>query len=80
MINALQALHQIGAVISFREYGPAENYFRHLGIKAVFSPTRITLRTNGKIWPKLYQEKRFSRASGGDEGIRTLETVSRLLP
>lgn len=41
--NALQAIHQNGAVISFREYGPRESGFGRLGAKVVFRPTRITL-------------------------------------
>ena len=44
----------------------------------VFSPSRITLEYNGKIRPQPDREKAFSRASGGETGIRTLETVSRL--
>ena len=41
----------------------------------VLSPTRITLENNGKIRPQPDQENAFARASGGDEGIRTLETL-----
>ena len=47
---------------------------------AAFSPSRITLENNGKIRPRPDREKRFSWASGGDEGIRTLETLPGLLP
>ena len=46
----------------------------------VLSRTRITLENNGKIRPEPDGENAFARASGGEEGIRTLETVSRLLP
>ena len=46
----------------------------------VLSPARITLENNGKIRPRPDRENAFAGASGGDEGIRTLETVSRLLP
>jgi ribosomal protein S19E (S16A) len=47
-INALQALHQIGTVISFREYGPAENDFWYLGAKAVFSQTLKSFKIKEK--------------------------------
>ena len=47
---------------------------------AVLSPSRITPENNGKIRPQPDRENGFARASGGDEGIRTLETVSRLHP
>ena len=46
----------------------------------VLSLTRITLENNGKIRPQPDREKAFARASGGVEGIRTLEAVSRLHP
>ena len=46
----------------------------------VLSPTRITLENNEKIRPQPDGENAFAGASGGDEGIRTLETVSRLHP
>ena len=46
----------------------------------VNSPSRITLENNGKIRPEPDRENAFAGASGGDEGIRTLETVSRLHP
>ena len=70
-INALQGLHQIGAVISFREYGPAENYSRNLGTKAVFSFSRITLEYNEKIRQEPDRENAFAGASGGQEGSTT---------
>ena len=44
----------------------------------VLSPSRITLENNGKIRPQPDRENAFARASGGETGIRTLETVSRL--
>lgn len=47
---------------------------------AVLSPTRITLENNEKIRPEPDREHAFAGASGGVEGIRTLETVSRLHP
>jgi hypothetical protein len=56
---------------------------RFLGLSSrgpVLSPSRITLENNGKIRPQPDRENAFAGASGGDEGIRTLETVSRLLP
>ena len=46
----------------------------------VLSLFRITFENNGKIRPQPDRENAFAGASGGDEGIRTLETVSRLLP
>ena len=48
--------------------------------RPVNSPSRITLEYNEKIRPQPDRENAFAGASGGDEGIRTLETVSRLLP
>ncbi len=42
------------------------------------SPSRITLENNAKIPPQPDPENGFVRASGGDEGIRTLEAISRL--
>ena len=48
--------------------------------ESVNSPTRITLENNGKIRPQPDGENAFAKASGGDDGIRTHETVSRLLP
>ena len=41
--NALQAIYQNGAVISFRKYGPRESGFGRLDAKVLFRPTRITL-------------------------------------
>ena len=46
----------------------------------VLSPPRITLEYNEKIRPQPDRENAFAMASGGVEGIRTLETVSRLHP
>ena len=51
-----------------------------LAAGAVLSPSRITLENNGKIRPQPDRENAFAGASGGVEGIRTLETVSRLHP
>ena len=51
-----------------------------LALAPVLSPTRITLENNGKIRPQQDGENAFARASGGEEGIRTLETVPRLHP
>ncbi len=48
--------------------------------EAVQSTTAITLQNNGKIWVTSRAEKCLPEASGGVEGIRTLETVSRLHP
>jgi hypothetical protein len=44
----------------------------------VLSPSRITFEYNEKIRPEPDRENVFARASGGETGIRTLETVSRL--
>ena len=44
----------------------------------VLSPTRITTENNGKIRPRQDRKNAFARASGGQRGIRTLETVPRL--
>ena len=49
-----------------------------LALAAVLSPTRITLENSGKIRPQPDRENAFAGASGGEEGIRTLETVPRL--
>ena len=51
-----------------------------LAAAPVLSPFRITLENNGKIRPQPDRENAFARASGGEEGIRTLETVPRLRP
>ncbi len=51
-----------------------------MAVGSVLSPTRITLENNGKIRSKPDGENAFARASGGDEGIRTLETLSGLRP
>ena len=60
--------------------GPERTLPGHLAQRPVLSPTRITLENNGKIRPQPDRENAFAGASGGDEGIRTLETVSRLHP
>ncbi len=52
-----------------------------LGVLAqvpVLSLPRITLEYNEKIRPQPDRENAFAGASGGETGIRTLETVSRL--
>ena len=46
----------------------------------VFSLSPITLKNNGKIRPQPDRENAFARASGGDDGIRTHETLPGLLP
>ena len=46
----------------------------------VQSQPRITLESNGKIRPRRDRENDSLKGSGGDEGIRTLETVPRLHP
>ena len=60
--------------------GPERTLPGLLAPKPVNSPTRITLENNGKIPPQPDRENAFTRASGGEEGIRTLETVPRLHP
>ena len=57
-----------------------ENQFEDAGPYPVLSTSRITLEHNEKIRPQPDRENAFAGAGGGDEGIRTLETVSRLLP
>ena len=47
---------------------------------SVQSPSNITLEYNGKIRPQPDRENDFAGASGGDEGIRTLDTVPGILP
>ena len=74
------AEHQNDAVISFGEYDPERTPLGLMARWSVFSPTRITPENNRKIRLHLDREKRSLRASGGDEGIRTLETVPRLHP
>ena len=78
--NALQAFHLIRAVNRFREYRRERTLLRLAAQRLVKSLIRLTLKYKGEIWPWPDRENRFTRASGGDEGIRTLETVSRLLP
>ena len=51
-----------------------------LAPRPVLSPSRITLENNGKIRPQPDRENAFARASGGEEGIRTLETVPPSTP
>ena len=58
--------------------GPERTLSDHLGNVPVNSHTRITPENNGKIRAQPDRENGFVRASGGDEGIRTLETVPRL--
>ncbi len=57
--------------------GPERTPRALLAPSPVLSPSCITLENNGKIRPKADREKRFSRASGGETGIRTLGTLSR---
>ncbi len=49
-----------------------------LAPRPVLSLSRITLENNGKIRPQPDRENAFARSSGGESGIRTRETVSRL--
>jgi hypothetical protein len=60
--------------------GPERTLPGLLAQKSVNSPPRITFENNGEIWRLLDRENAFAGASGGVEGIRTLETVSRLHP
>jgi hypothetical protein len=46
----------------------------------VNSPSRITLENNEKIQPRPDRENAFAGASGGEDGIRTHETLPGLLP
>ena len=58
--------------------GPERLLPRLLAPGPVNCPSRITLENNGKIRPQPDRENAFARASGGVEGIRTLDTVSRI--
>ena len=62
----------------FGEYRAEETDLGSFVQLPVLSPSRITLENNGKILPEPDRENAFARASGGAEGIRTLETVPRL--
>jgi len=44
--KGLQAVHKIGVVIRFREYGAGENNFGCLAPVQVLGPTRTTLENN----------------------------------
>jgi hypothetical protein len=58
--------------------GPERTLLGLLTPGPVLSFPRITLEYNGKIRPQPDRENAFARASGGQRGIRTLETVPRL--
>ena len=58
--------------------GPERPLSGFLPLGPVLSPSRITLENNEKIRPQPGGENAFAGASGGETGIRTLETVSRL--
>ena len=58
--------------------GPERPLPSHLAPWPVLSPSRITLEYNEKIRPRPDRENAFAGASGGERGIRTLETVPRL--
>ncbi len=60
--------------------GPERTLSSLLAPGQVNSPARITLENNEKIRPQPDRENAFAGASGGDEGIRTLETLSGLHP
>ena len=49
-------------------------------LAAVLSLSRITLENNGKIRPQPDRENAFARASGGEDGIRTHDTLLRYTP
>jgi hypothetical protein len=55
--------------------GPERTFPGLLAPWPVLSPSRITLENNGKIRPQSDRENAFARASGGDGGIRTLDTA-----
>lgn len=76
----LQATHQARAVMRSGEYRPERPLPGQSAQRPVLSPSRITRKYNEKIRPPPDRENAFAGASGGDEGIRTLETVSRLHP
>ena len=62
----------------FREFDANRTLSSHLAQMPVNSPFGITIENNEKIRPQPDRENAFARASGGETGIRTLETVSRL--
>ena len=55
--------------------GPERPLPSPLAQRPGLSSTRITLEYNGKIRPQPDRENAFARASGGEEGIRTLEAL-----
>ena len=63
-----------------RRISALRDRLRLLARGPVLSPSRITLENNEKIRPQPDRENAFARASGGEEGIRTLERVPPLLP
>ena len=58
--------------------GPERTPGGHSLARLVERAARITPENNGKIRPKPDRENAFVGASGGERGIRTLETVPRL--
>ncbi len=74
----LQEIHQIGSVIRSREFWPERTLSDIFAPGLVNSQPRITHENNEKIRSRLGSENEFAGASGGETGIRTLETVSRL--
>jgi len=67
----LRTLHQIGAVIRFREFGPQRTVFGQLLLNEVNSPTTTTLENKKKIRPEPERENDFVGASGGGNESRT---------
>jgi hypothetical protein len=63
-----------------REYRPERMDFGSIGMDEVGSPTTTTLENNKKFRQRDRAETEFAGGVGGEEGIRTLETVSRLHP
>ena len=55
--------------------GPERPLSGGLAAWAVLSPSRITLEYNEKIRPQPDLENAFARASGGEDGIRTRDTL-----
>ncbi len=76
IFNNLQIIHQSGAVMRSGEYRPERPLPGLLAPGTVLSPTRITLENNGKFRPQPDRENAFARASGGESGIRTRDTVA----
>ena len=75
---AYEKLTKFAKAIGSENIGPQRTILAHLAPIEVNSFGAITLENKGKFWPLPQTENHFARADGGERGIRTLETVSRL--